>query len=142
MPVTTIGRIADAVGADLGVFARDLDIPIITTDQTQGDLVVMADDGAVLPATRPLKSEGETVIVGNGGNSHILAGLGVMWEPGERGQQTLGTLTVPDGAVAYLFHATEKPRRLAEHQPNAIGAGTYVIRRQREQADVIRLVAD
>lgn len=47
----------------------------------------------------------------------------------------LGVLTVPPGATAYLVHTEE-------HGANGIGPGTYEIRRQREQADEIRMVAD
>jgi hypothetical protein len=47
---------------------------------------------------------------------------------------TLATLTVPDGSVAYLAHP--------EHAYTGIGPGTYTLRRQREQADELRIVAD
>mgnify|MGYP002137333857 CR=1 FL=1 len=46
----------------------------------------------------------------------------------------LGTVTVPDGAAAHLVHP--------EHGAQGIAPGTYRIRRQREQADQIRMVAD
>ncbi len=46
----------------------------------------------------------------------------------------LATLTVPDGQVAYLAHP--------EHGYMGVGPGTYEIRRQREQADELRLVQD
>ncbi len=48
---------------------------------------------------------------------------------------TLGTLTVPEGASAYLVHTEE-------HGANGIGPGTYELRRQREFAGEWRRVAD
>lgn len=143
MASITAADLAADVGADLGVFAADLNIPIVGL-QAQGDLYVIPADRYVLPATRPLRAGGETVVVGRGGNAHVLAGDGVCWEPAaDADVQTLGVLTVPTGRVGYLFHAPEHgPRRLAEHAPNAIAPGTYVVRRQREQADEIRAVQD
>jgi len=49
------------------------------------------------------------------------------------GQLGLGVLTVAEG-VAYLAHP--------EHAFSGIAPGTYELRRQREQADEIRRVAD
>lgn len=138
----TAGHIADAVHADIGHFAADLAIPVLGL-QAQGDLYVIPADRVVLPATRPLPEFGETVLVGRGGNAHVLAGPGVFWDSNPAGRQTLGTLTVPAGRVGYLFHAPDKgPRQFAEHAPNALAPGTYVIRRQREMRDQIQLVAD
>ena len=44
------------------------------------------------------------------------------------------SLTVPDGEVAYLAHP--------EHGYSGIGPGTYELRRQREQADQLRMIQD
>jgi hypothetical protein len=145
MTVLTIATVAGDLGADLGHWPADVLIPVIAGQpQAQGDLLVLPADGFAPPAVRPLPSAGEVVLTGRGGNAHCLAaGTGdVCWAP-VTGRQTLGTLTVAAGGVAYLFHAPEHgPRMLAEHEPLAIGGGTYVIRRQREQRDEIALVAD
>ena len=47
---------------------------------------------------------------------------------------TVATLSVPDGATAWLGHP--------EHAYLGIGPGTYEVRRQREQAEELRVVAD
>ena len=46
----------------------------------------------------------------------------------------LALLTVPVGSLAYLAHP--------EHAYTGIGPGTYTLRRQREKADELRMVAD
>lgn len=131
----------------LGLAALDFDLsptPVTDVPQAQGDLIVIpwpadvdpgrraADAAAARPVVRP-----EVVVRGNGGNEHTLvdpAGAGVLWHayPGE--PQTVGIVVVPDGAVACMDHR--------EHGRLAIGGGVFVIRRQREQADEVRLVAD
>ena len=50
------------------------------------------------------------------------------------GNLIVARLAVPAGAVAYLGHP--------EHGYLGIGPGTYELRRQREQADELRMVAD
>lgn len=108
------------------------EIPILSGLQRQGDLIVIphhqgADTGTAIP------SEGVAVIRGEaGGNTHLLVGDG-HFRPVVAGAD-LGTLTVPDGGTAYLLHP--------EHGAQGFAPGTYLIRRQREQADEIRLVAD
>jgi len=111
---------------------RDALIPILTGLQFQGDV-------AVVPAARkgvdPVPAEGVAVVRGeSGGNTHLLLADGdVRWTAREEGL-CLGFLTVADGATAYLAHP--------EHAFSGVGAGTYELRRQREQADEIRMVAD
>lgn len=144
----TMADVATAADADLGHFAAELAVPVTERLQAQGDLYVIpaGDDVSdwVPAAAEPLPPAGITLVTGRGGHAHCLTGSGpVYWAPDPAGGQTLGTLTIPPGSVAFVFHATETlPRRLAEHQANGIAPGTYVIRRQREQADEIRLVAD
>ena len=104
--------------------------------QRQGDLIVLpmrpgVDAGDLVPA------EGVAVIRGEaGGNTHLLVGEGVSWRPVARNGDDLdlGVVTVPSGAVAYLLHP--------EHGGQGFAPGAYQIRRQREQADEIRMVAD
>lgn len=83
-------------------------------------------------------AEGVAVVRGEaGGNTHLLVADGpVLWSParGRTGGTALGLLTVPAGAVAYLLHP--------EHGANAMGPGSYLLRRQRQQADQVRVVAD
>jgi len=106
-------------------------IPVLTGLQAQGDVYVIPTDPTT-KAGAPIPTEG--VVVVEGVNRHVLAGDG-LWSDGGSGFGDVGTLTVPDGGTAYLFHSEE-------HGANGIGAGTYVLRRQREQAAEQRLVAD
>jgi hypothetical protein len=60
-----------------------------------------------------------------------------MWEPvGDQFDGVLlGHLTVGEGATAYLIHTDE-------HGANAIAPGSYRLHGKREQAEIIRRVAD
>jgi hypothetical protein len=81
--------------------------------------------------------DGVVVVEGeNGGHTHLLvadAGM-ARWmnEVTDRTGLAVGVLDC--GAPVHMLHA--------EHGGTGIAAGMYVIRRQREQADVQRLVAD
>lgn len=112
-----------------------VEVPVLAGMQRQGDLLVIpttppTDSGTLVPA------EGVPVIRGEaGGNTHLLAGDGPLtWLPAPTVGQTLGTVTIPDGVTGYLMHP--------EHGYQGIAPGSYTIRRQREQADEIRYVAD
>jgi len=122
--------------------ASAADVATLQGPQAQGDLLVLPWPDSVAPTVRntdmaaalPIPTGGTVVLTGNGGHHHKLACTpGVAWHAYRDGQ-TLGVLTVADGALAVLGHE--------EHGDTHIGAGVYVIRRQREQADEIRMVAD
>ena len=113
---------------------HDDPIPVLDTLQAQGDVYIIPahmaqpneDPGELIPP------DGLTVVEGT--NTHTLAGDG-LWSPGGHAFGDVGTLTVPDGGTAFLFHSEE-------HGANGIAPGVYVVRRQREQATEQRLVAD
>lgn len=115
-------------------------VPVSVGLQRQGDVIVIPSKaGRPTSAKTPVPRVGVPVVRGeNGGNTHLLlAADGEVFFDGReprRGDLGLGLLTVAEGATAYLAHP--------EHGYAGIGPGTYVIRRQREQADEIRLVAD
>lgn len=115
---------------------RDLTIPIHTGLQRQGDVLVLPDEKA--NATTPVPKAGVPVVRGeNGGNTHAIVAEGpVLCDLREASTTdlTLALLTVPAGSIAWLAHP--------EHGYMGIGEGTYSIRRQREQADELRLVQD
>lgn len=118
---------------------REALVPVSNGLQRQGDVIVVPavavrEGGA---ATTLVPQCGVPVVRGEaGGNTHLLLAdgdAGVWYDPAPAAL-TLGLLTVADGAVAFLAHP--------EHGYAGIGPGTYVVRRQREQADEIRMVAD
>ena len=115
---------------------RDLTIPIHTGLQRQGDVIVIPDPGD--PATTPVPASGVPVVRGeNGGNTHAILADGTVYcdtHQASASNLTLATLTVTPDAVAWLAHP--------EHGYMGIGPGTYTLRRQREQADELRMVAD
>jgi hypothetical protein len=126
--------------------AAQVDVPVYTGEPlAQGDLLVLPADGKVPAATEAIPLAGVPLVRGNGGHVHLLLGR-VAWAPNAVGAQTVGTVTVPDGEVGYLAHGDGTPAsalsRDADHALVAFGPGTYVVRRQREQADAIRLVED
>lgn len=126
----------------------DLDIPVLSGIQRQGDVIVVpraVSAGTVVPASGTPVVRGE-----NGGNTHaIYAADGQVfcdvrqstsWQVSSRGVRNeadsliVATLSVPDESTAYLGHP--------EHGYMGIGPGSYEIRRQREQAEEMRIVAD
>lgn len=132
---------ADVLGAHQVEIPAHLEaqaaVPVLAGDQRQGDLIFLtARPGADLG--KPVPSEGVVLVRGeNGGNTHLLVADGpVMWRPITPGGDALelGTFTVPDGAVAYVIHP--------EHGAQGFAPGAHRVRRQREQADEIRMVAD
>lgn len=127
----SIARLADVEVLDH--LDRQVDVPVIAGAQAQGDLIVIP---ANIGASTPVPAAGVPVVRGeNGGNTHLLVADGpCFFDLAIPGAQTLGALHVPSGAAAYLIHP--------EHGATGIAPGGYLIRRQREQADEIRLVAD
>lgn len=122
----------------------DIEVPVLTGLQRQGDVLIVPR-----PACGAVEHAGLTVIPGCGvpvvrgeatGNTHLLDAVTGLcgWSAHRSSDEAdliLGILFVPDGGVAALIHTDE-------HGCNMIGAGTYVLSGKREQADVIRRVAD
>lgn len=136
----TIEQAIQAYGVDIDEHLdREATIPVCDGLQFQGDVAVVPDNmcgGPLDPAATPVPTAGVAVVRGeNGGNTHLLLGdcFFDAARPGDLDLE-LGVLTVPAGGVAYLAHP--------EHAYSGIAPGTYELRRQREQADVIRLVQD
>lgn len=114
------------------------EIPLVSDrPQRQGDVYVVPQRPGIVDA-KPVPAEGVPVVRGEaGGNTHLLVGEGnVLWlsrtVAGDPAVQ--GTLVVGEDSSAYLIHP--------EHGATGMGPGQFIIRRQREQADEIRLVAD
>jgi len=107
-------------------------IPVHSGLQFQGDIAIIPSK---VEATGEVPVEGFPVVRGeNGGNTHLLLKTpGVTFDSDVEGL-LLGRLTVAKDATAYLAHP--------QHGYVGVGPGTYEIRRQREQADEIRMVQD
>lgn len=135
---TTTEMIA-ATGVDV-VTATDLadvEIPVLAGVQRQGDVLVRPMIGIL--ATTPVPATGTPVVRGeSGGNTHtIYAADGPVYcdmaTPSARSLR-VALLSVPTGSTAYLGHP--------EHGYQGIAPGSYEIRRQREMAEEMRMVAD
>ena len=137
--MATLETLIDHFGVDVHDYLpRELDVPVIVGLQVQGDVAVIptrssAKVGNLIPTEGVLVVRGEA-----GGNTHLLLADGTCsWAPVERVTALapdLGVVTVSEGATAYLAHP--------EHGYLGIGSGDYIIRRQVEQAETIRLVQD
>lgn len=111
------------------------EVPVLTGPQRQGDLSVWPQRSSA--AVGELVTKEVPVVKGeNGGNTHaLLAHHGeVRFRFVDNGSTDVGVLDVAEGAVAYLVHP--------EHVANGFGPGAYVIRRQEEKAETMRVVAD
>lgn len=104
---------------------RQMAIPVLTGLQAQGDVMVVPRP-ALGAAVVAVPRNGVPVVRGEfGGHTHTLLAEGeVRFDPAIEEGLDIGVLTVAEGAVAYLAHP--------EHAYSGIGAGTYVLRRQRE----------
>lgn len=118
---------------------RQAAVPHITAAGIQGD-VSFLHDPTLTPARTAAPAAGVPVVRGeNGGNTHALYADGpVFYDRADIDDDPeathIGTLTVADGATAFLIHP--------EHGAMSFGAGTWRVGRQREQADVVRYVED
>lgn len=140
--MSTITTLADAEKAygttHYDHLDKGADIPVVSRIAAQGDVLIQRQDGRGA-ASKPVPQAGFPVIsAGNGGHTHALYGP-VFYAPcatagTDPSDLELGTLTVPDGKQGLLSHP--------EHGALLIEPGTYVVKRQREQADVARFVED
>jgi hypothetical protein len=114
----------------------NLEIPILAGIQRQGDVLIRPAD---VTAKTAVPASGTPVVRGeNGGNTHAVyaADGDVFCDVSTSSVRDLrvATLTVPEGSTAYLAHP--------EHGYQGIAPGNYEIRRQREHAEEMRIVAD
>lgn len=121
----------------LGHLDREALVPVVTGLQRQGDVIVVPTPTG-REAIKPVPAAGVPVVRGEaGGNTHTIVAEGdVRCDVREASASnlTLAVLTVAEGATAYLAHP--------EHAYSGIGPGTYELRRQREQADELRMLED
>ena len=113
---------------------RQAELPVVSTLGFQGDVAVLRSD---VQAATPIPADGYPVVRGEvGGNTHLLVGDGFYDpHPGTSPRDLrLGVLTVPAGGTTMLSHP--------EHGALLIAPGSYEVRRQREMADEVRMIAD
>lgn len=132
---TGLAKIGVTVPAHL---IADAEVPVLTSPQSQGDLMIVPIDKHVGPLS-PLPMEGHQVVVGEAtGNTHWLHrgfdSPDVTFARVDDGLE-LVVVHVPEGQSAELIHTDE-------HGVNAMGPGLYAIHGKREQADEIRRVTD
>lgn len=114
----------------------DIEIPVCSGLMRQGDVLVRP---AAVTATTPVPPTGAPVVRGeSGGNTHaIYAADGPVYcdvRQSSVRDLRVAVLSVPEGSTAYLGHP--------EHGYQGIAPGDYEIRRQREMAEEMRMVAD
>jgi len=156
MTTATLGQLIEKHGFDvLDHLDRDLEISVHAGLQAQGDLFIIPADpsrgsrqGTVVPLEGVVPPEGVVPLEGvvppegiavieavNGGHEHrLFAGQPgtAFFAPAGVSGQDIGLLECTE--PAYIAHP--------EHAYTGIAPGTYTLRRQREQADEERLVAD
>ncbi len=136
--MATTTQMIEATGVEV-VTATDLAdvaIPVLGGVQRQGDVLVRP---AAVTAKTPVPPTGTPVVRGeSGGNTHaIYAADGPVLcdvQAGSTRDLRVALLSVPEGSTAYLGHP--------EHGYMGIAPGSYEIRRQREMAEEMRMVAD
>jgi len=132
----TLGELIERHGVDvLDYLDRSLEVPVLDGTQVQGDLIVIPDTRTRTGERKPVPAEGVPVIeaVGSGHEHRLLASeVGTASLLSGVGGQDIAYLQNTE--VAYLAHP--------EHGYLGIAPGSYVLRRQREQAAEERLIAD
>lgn len=141
---STIGALIERHKIDVDQHLdRELEIPLLAEPQAQGDLLIaplsdLADQVTVeSDATwNMVPSAGTEVMRGAGGHAHTLTSSpsGASWTTDVRDTEMLALGVLEATSPTWLAHL--------EHGYSGIAPGRYVIRRQREKADEIRMVAD
>ena len=134
--MATTTELVEVTGVQVITRQDDVDIPVLAGVQRQGDVLVLP---AKVTARTTVPAGGTPVVRGEtGGNTHaIYAADGPVFcdtYAATVGDLRVATLSVPEGSTAYLGHP--------EHGYMGIAPGDYEIRRQREMAEEMRMVAD
>jgi hypothetical protein len=146
--VKTLAEVTEATGFEvLEHLEAAAQVPVIAGLQAQGDLFIIPVNGdgiaqakAFTSGTRAeIPAEGIAVIeaVGGGHEHRLFASRpGTAWWTPLRGSQDIGILECIE--PVYSLHMEHGAAGVAP----AAGENAYLLRRQREQADEERLVAD
>lgn len=132
----TLAEVTAAHGfAVLEHLEAEAEVPVIDGLQAQGDLFIIPS-AAITARGELVPPAGIPVIeaIGGGHEHRLFAGTPgtAWWRPAAGGGQDIGVLEAT--APAFVLHP--------EHGATGIAPGSYILRRQREQADQERLVAD
>jgi hypothetical protein len=138
----TLAEVTEATGfAVLEHLEADVQVPVLGGLQAQGDLFIIPLADAVYRVdphdVKPVPAAGIAVIeaIGSGHEHRLFAGTpgtATFGPASAFGGQDIGVLECTE--PAYLLHP--------EHGAAGVAPGSYVLRRQREQADEDRIVAD
>ena len=133
--MNTLSTLSQHFGTEVLEHLDDVEVHVLSGMQRQGDVLIRPAKPGDASAFTSVPREGFPVVRGeNGGNTHMLLAQGGVTYRQISSAQLLVEVSVPEGSVGYLAHP--------EHGYLAMAPGHYTIRRQREQADQIRLVAD
>ena len=133
--MSTFGAVLAREGVSAVGALDEIEVPVLGAPQRQGDVGVFAapprlDRGTLVGA------EGVVVVAGEAtGNTHVLHADGRVWWAPVVDELVLGRVVVEPGATGWLIHTDE-------HGVNGLLPGCYELRGKREQADVVRRVAD
>lgn len=134
--MNTLGDITAATGFEvLEHLEAEAQVPVLGGLQAQGDLLIIPIERGIDAAGTVIPAAGIAAImpVGAGHEHRLFASVpATAWWTPTGGGQDIGILK--NDETVYSLHA--------EHGATGIAPGTYLLRRQREQADEERLVAD
>ncbi len=139
--MTTLADLLSATGAEVyDHLVTDIEVPVRTGPVSQGDVrfrpLATATGIRLRPHApwSPVPREGLVLVAG--AHSHTLhAGTGdATWTTAVVDPERLAVGVVDATAVVHVLHP--------EHGALALAPGRWLVRRQREQAEVARLVAD
>lgn len=114
---------------------REASVPVVSKLSAQGDVLIRRNDERA--AVTPIPADGFPAVRGesSAGNTHLLVGEGFYdSRVATPNDLVIGVLTVPEGSEVLLSHP--------EHGGLLIAPGSYELRRQREEAEQRRMVAD
>jgi hypothetical protein len=135
--VKTLADVTAATGFEvLEHLEAETQVPVLGGLQAQGDLIILPSAARPAGPVATVPAGGVPVIeaIGGGHEHRLFAGTPgtATFTPATSGRQDIGLLECTE--PAYILHP--------EHGAAGIAPGSYMLRRQREQADVERLVAD
>lgn len=133
----TLGEVTRTYGFEvLDHLETEVGVPVNSGLQAQGDLFIIPVSEVTADTGEDVPAKGIAVIqaVGSGHEHRLFASVPgtATFAPASAGGQDIGTLVTTE--PAYLLHA--------EHGATAVAPGSYTLRRQREQAEEERIVAD